>query len=438
VLRRLEAIAYGMHTGGNRVTPAAEISWVETERLLAAFAALNPALEKGQVDSALRREELLTRSGLLLPRPNERAAFYHLSFQEFLAAQRIARVGDDLEAVFHARGPVAEWRPTLLFLFAAQIFNKDAEWGLGLLDRLIAGLNRQMVKAAPGLAVFIAEALELCLSKNYRVPENLAEAFCRLAREAIEDEVELRARQAIGLCLGHLGDPRIPPLRDPSAYGVVKAGTYLDVEIRAPFRLGRYPVTNRQFQDFLEDGGYDKRHFWSDAGWSWLQHGGLKEPAFWRDRRWNGPNQPVVGISFWEAEACSGWAGGGGCRRQTKGGSPSDAVLYIPGAMTGWTESAIRGRPGWTSPHRSDYSLSRGSLSAISRIWRATFGNGVAICTIELTQTGPVCYAVGLGKTPKTAHAQTIALSSTPSLDTTASVFGWCVSSHLWPSACVR
>jgi hypothetical protein len=43
VERRLEAIAYGMHTGeegARRLTPAADISWGEAERLLARFAAL--------------------------------------------------------------------------------------------------------------------------------------------------------------------------------------------------------------------------------------------------------------------------------------------------------------------------------------------------------------------------------------------------------------
>ena len=177
-------------------------------------------------------------------------------------------------SVFRARGPVAEWRSTLLFLFAAQIFNKDAEWGLGLLDRLLARLDRATVKAEPWLAAFIAEALQLCLAKNYRVPEALAEVFRRLGREAIEDEIELQARQAIGLCLGRLGDPRIPGLRDPSAYVEVPAGNYpygdkkkTVVKIAAPFRLGRYPVTNRQFQDFLEDRGYEKQQWWSDAGW---------------------------------------------------------------------------------------------------------------------------------------------------------------------------
>ena len=83
VLRRLEAIAHGMHVGepgaAPRQTPAAEISWVETERLLADFAEHNPAYGRGEVDAAIRREDLLTRSGLLLPRPNQRAGFYHLS-----------------------------------------------------------------------------------------------------------------------------------------------------------------------------------------------------------------------------------------------------------------------------------------------------------------------------------------------------------------------
>jgi hypothetical protein len=134
VLRRLEAIAYGRHTGEPdevpRRTPVTEISWVEIERLLARFAENNPAYFAGPVEAAVQREELLTRSGLLLPRPKERAAFYHLSFQEFLAAQRIARGSERrVTQAVDAHVGVSEWRPTLLFLFAAQIFNMDPEWG---------------------------------------------------------------------------------------------------------------------------------------------------------------------------------------------------------------------------------------------------------------------------------------------------------------------
>ena len=74
-----------------RLRPDGLAGDLELERLLRRFAQLNPAYEQGRVEPAVQREELLTHSGLLLPRPNGRAAFYHLSFQEFLAAERISR-----------------------------------------------------------------------------------------------------------------------------------------------------------------------------------------------------------------------------------------------------------------------------------------------------------------------------------------------------------
>ncbi len=329
VKARLEAIALGMHTGEEdlpRQTPAAEVNQSEIDRWLQVFAELNPAYESGVVEPAIRREDLLNRSGLLLPRPGDKAAFYHLSFQEHLAAERIARTSRDgraLERVFRDRWGVPEWRPTLLFLFAAQIFNyRDAQWGLDLLGRLLADQDRAAVKASPAPALFIAETLELCLAKGYRVPEALADGFRRLSLDAIEDEIEIHARHALGLCLGRLGDRRIFDLRDPCAYVEVPAGTYpygdegKTVEIGTPFRIGRYPVTNSQYHAFIDDDGYGAQKWWSEDGWKWRQQEQVTEPRYWRDRRRNGPNQPVVGVSFWEAEACCAWAGGRLAREQ--------------------------------------------------------------------------------------------------------------------------
>jgi hypothetical protein len=131
---RLEAIALGMHEGETespRLSPEAEISYLDIERLLRAFAAEDSSYERGRVEPVAQREDLLTRSGLLLPRPSDRAAFYHLSVQEFLAAERMLRTRDDLMPVFRERGAVAEWRPTLLFLFAGKIAAKTPRWGRG-------------------------------------------------------------------------------------------------------------------------------------------------------------------------------------------------------------------------------------------------------------------------------------------------------------------
>jgi len=159
VRRRLEAIAYGMHTGEPtgtaHTTPVAEVSWREVERNLQVFANQNPAYEQGQVEPAVRREELLTRSGLLLPRDGERAAFYHLSFQEFLAAEYLSRKLWDpvaLEALFAQRGAVAEWHSTLLFLFSALVVNRDPQQGLDLLGSLAARLSRDTVRKNPASA----------------------------------------------------------------------------------------------------------------------------------------------------------------------------------------------------------------------------------------------------------------------------------------------
>jgi formylglycine-generating enzyme required for sulfatase activity len=322
---RLEVIAHGMHVGDRespRESPAAEISYREIDRILRAFADDDAYNERGAVGPMARREELLTRSGLLLPRPSDRAAFYHLSVQEFLGAARILRTEDDLLPVFRARGAVAAWRPTLMFLFAGKIGEKTPRWGTDLLARLIAELDRTAVRANPSPPAFIAEALDLCLAKNYAVPEDVKEAFRGVALYAIDDEVELQSRHALGLTLGRVGDPRISDLRDAQgnvdlrAYVEVPAGTYpygdegRTVEISQPFWIGRYPVTNQQFAAFITAGGYGDRQWWSNQGWAWLGQEKAAEPDYWRDRRWNAPNQPVVGVSFWEAEAFCAWAGG--------------------------------------------------------------------------------------------------------------------------------
>jgi len=324
---RLEAIAYGMHSGEDlgeqRATPEARASAEEIERLLCGYANLVGDHEQARISPAEWREDLLTRSGLLLPQADGGAAFYHLSIQEFLAAERIAhRRLDDaaLEQVFLARWQQPEWRLTLKFLFAGEAFHArigtGGPWRQGLLQRLAADLRREQVKANPAPAVFVAEALELCIAKGDRPSPTLAERMRRVARDAIEDEIPVKARHGLGLCLGRLGDPRIKDLRDPAAYVQVPPGDYVygddnqPLRIDTPFLLSRYPVTNSQYAAFIDAGGYRERGYWSDQGWAWREAEGVTEPDNWRDKVYNNPSQPVVGVSFHEAEACCRWAGG--------------------------------------------------------------------------------------------------------------------------------
>ena len=96
--------------------------------------------------------------------------------------------------------------------------------------------------------------------------------------------------------------------------------------IQTPFAIQKYPVTNLQFRRFVQDKGYEKREWWSEDGWAWrtgqwdtkadddykrwLENRPTEkrsEPFFWHDEKWNNPLAPVVGVSWFEAEAYANW-----------------------------------------------------------------------------------------------------------------------------------
>lgn len=51
------------------------------------------------------------------------------------------------------------------------------------------------------------------------------------------------------------------------------------------FEIDRYMVTNGQFREFVEDGGYERRDLWSEADWEWKTAGRISSPVFWRKQK---------------------------------------------------------------------------------------------------------------------------------------------------------
>jgi iron(II)-dependent oxidoreductase len=86
----------------------------------------------------------------------------------------------------------------------------------------------------------------------------------------------------------------------------------------APFWIGRVPVTNRQWSEFIADGGYQRSDLWPQRGWAHRTEAGLERPKYWSaegTRRRFGveeavpPDEPVQHVCYFEAEAFATWAG---------------------------------------------------------------------------------------------------------------------------------
>ena len=177
---------------------------------------------------------------------------------------------------------------------------------------------------------------------------DLARFFEHAVTRAIEQEIAVRDRHILAVALGWLGDPRVTAdLRvrthpgDQPGYVRIPAGEYYigdkskRIAINKPIWLSKYPVTNSQFALFMEN-GYTQHEFWSDDGWQWVEGNRIRRPEYWHNPDFNAPNQPVVGVSWWEAEAFCKWAGG-----------------RLPGADE--AEAAARGPNGFAYPWGNDW-----------------------------------------------------------------------------------
>ena len=175
--------------------------------------------------------------------------------------------------------------------------------------------------------VFWAACFANEIGKNVILQDRGGPAFIdRLTKRLVTlletSRLPARERAEAGLQLGRLGDPRpgvctlepqwidIPGgefvMGDNTITGLYDASPEHRVRV-LPFKISKYLVTNAQFASFIQAGGYRERRWWSEGGWQFCKKKELSEPHWWNDSAWNAPNQPVVGVSWFEAEAFCNW-----------------------------------------------------------------------------------------------------------------------------------
>ncbi|QCQ90134.1 ergothioneine biosynthesis protein EgtB [Rhodococcus sp. SGAir0479] len=165
-------------------------------------------------------------------------------------------------------------------------------------------------------------------------------AFAMIAQHEQQHDETMLATHQLRTGPAVLSAPPVPvavsPVRDREV--VIAAGEFtmgvsddpwaLDNERPAhtvfvdAFAIDTVPVSNADYAEFIDDGGYRRRELWDERGWRHRTEAGLEAPQFWTGdgsgnwwRRRFGvlepvpPDEPVMHVCWFEAQAYARWAG---------------------------------------------------------------------------------------------------------------------------------
>ncbi len=349
--RVLAALAWWMHghgeeqalntaedEAGRRGSPSAHLATMAKQ--VARPLAVTPARAGLGRNGRRFLERMRDESGILVTARPECCSFLHLTFQEYLAATHAVEKGLARDLV--ARAGRSWWRETILLAVAqaTEPFLKDfftafldsSEWAADL------GFTAQCLEesAVTVLAPFLKKLSDPQTTdeQKLRVLQLLRQKddpalvkVCRALAKSPEGELAAAAREILERVAAPTrievvegapaelaaalkpGEVRVDP-RTGMAFVRIPAGEFdmgsnesdaekpiHRVRLSAPFMLGKYPVTNAEYERFLTA---------SES---------KSLPAYWNSKEFNQPQQPVVGLSWDDAQAFCKWAG---CRLPTE------------------------------------------------------------------------------------------------------------------------
>ncbi|MEC5160459.1 MULTISPECIES: selenoneine synthase SenA [unclassified Janthinobacterium] len=242
--------------------------------------------------------------------------------------------------------------------------------------------------AAGALKTYCREVLDRVLDKLSREAEDDAALYpyrLALAHEDMHGEALLYTLQTLGLEAPPPLAPAQPVLAAPSDIafpgGTLELGSagatgfmFDNEKFSHPcyvpaFKVAASLVSNAQYADFVADGGYQKRQYWSTAGSAWLMRQERSAPRYWQreDLQWRTVNhgrlstlaaaEPVRHVNLYEAQAYCAWAE----RRLPTEAEWEYAALsghagFRWGHLWEWTATPFAPYPGFSADAYREYS----------------------------------------------------------------------------------
>lgn len=130
-----------------------------------------------------------------------------------------------------------------------------------------------------------------------------------------------------------------------------------------PVRIARGLVTNAQWREFIDDGGYGNASLWLSDGWAQREAEGWQAPGYWHDAEgdWHvmtlgglrpiAPHAPVMHVSYYEADAFARWAGKHlPTEMEWEVAARHNLIDDAFGIVWQWTRSAYLAYPGYRAP----------------------------------------------------------------------------------------
>ena len=389
----MESLAYAAHRASTQSGGTGTLLRKDAIELLEKAENLGSLQLAGEfLDYVDQRAGLLLGYGGELSKPTA-YSFPHRTFQEYLAGAYLAGRRDRVRTFYDLASEGDGWDLAAQLAFEELFYNRRAAYEL--LD-LAYQLGSVFKPGEQNERAFLwAGQISALLGRETLERDNLPSGGRGFVEKLLLGLVQVLGgglvplkRAEAGRVLARLGDPRSEVLTcEHMVFCHVPAGPFLygddkkEVNVPAEFWIGQYPVTNAQYRKFVLAGGYAEVRYWQEAIKEKLWQAGRFKGRIDKEFRaeavdygepYNLSNHPVVGITWYEAQAFAHWLSGQlpviGSGWQVIGGEKTFQDQFMAGKLRivlpselQW-EKAARGTDGrdypWgeeADPNRANY-----------------------------------------------------------------------------------